>query len=69
MTINIVIHKAEEGGYWSEVPSLPGCSSQGETLEEVKRNTLDAIHGCLECDRKELQNKIPSNARILALAV
>jgi len=38
-----LIHPAEEGGYWTEVPALPGCFSQGETVEEAIENTRDAI--------------------------
>ena len=40
---HIVIHDAEEGGYWAEVPSLPGCVSEGETLDEVVSNIKEAI--------------------------
>ena len=39
----ILIHKSEEGGYWSEVPSLPGCFSQGDTIEETIQQTREAI--------------------------
>ena len=35
MKLKVVVHEAEEGGYWGEVPSIPGCASQGETLEEL----------------------------------
>ena len=41
------VHAAEEGGYWAEVPSLPGCLTQGETLDEVVENLNDAIAGWL----------------------
>jgi predicted RNase H-like HicB family nuclease len=43
--IKVVIYEADqdEGGYWARVPALPGCVSQGETLEEVKRNIIEAI--------------------------
>ena len=44
----VVIHKAEEGGYWAEVPSLEGCFSQGETIEETLENVKDAIAAHLE---------------------
>jgi predicted RNase H-like HicB family nuclease len=47
MQIQAIIHKAEEGGYWAEVPALPGCVSQGESMEEVTRNIREAIQGCL----------------------
>jgi predicted RNase H-like HicB family nuclease len=39
MDYTILIHKAEEGGFWSEVPALPGCYSQGEGIDETLRNT------------------------------
>ena len=41
------VHPAEEGGYWAEVPALPGCLTQGETLDEVVENLNDAIAGWL----------------------
>lgn len=43
MTLKAIVHKAEEGGYWAEVPSLPGCLTQGETLDELKANLHEAI--------------------------
>ena len=43
MTLKAIVHKAEEGGYWAEVPSLPGCLTQGETLDELKVNLREAI--------------------------
>jgi len=44
----IIIHKADEGGYWSEVPSLPGAGSQGESLDETVANTKQSIEAVLE---------------------
>ena len=43
MDYTILIHQAEEGGFWSEVPALPGCYSQGETIDETLRSTKEAI--------------------------
>jgi predicted RNase H-like HicB family nuclease len=40
----------EEGGYWAEVPAIPGCATQGETFEELLRNLDEAIDGCLLID-------------------
>ncbi|MBI2911585.1 MAG: type II toxin-antitoxin system HicB family antitoxin [Chloroflexi bacterium] len=40
---SVVLHKAEEGGYWLEVPALPGCYSQGETVDEALANVREAI--------------------------
>ena len=50
MQIKVVIHEAEEGGYWAEVPAIPGCGSQGETMEQVLANVREAIEGCLSVD-------------------
>ena len=47
MKIKAVVHEAEEGGLWAEVPALPGCASQGETLDELMQNLREAIEGCL----------------------
>ena len=47
MRLKVVIHDAEEGGYWAEVPSIPGCAMQGETFEELVKNLREAIEGCL----------------------
>lgn len=47
MKIQVVVHKAEEGGFWAEAPSIPGCATQGETMEEVKAHIREAIEGCL----------------------
>jgi predicted RNase H-like HicB family nuclease len=42
------VHEVEEGGYWAEVPTLPGCATQGETLQELMRNLAEAIAGWLD---------------------
>ena len=47
MKIKVVVHNAEEGGYWAEVPAIPGCATQGETFEELLRNLYKAVEGCL----------------------
>jgi predicted RNase H-like HicB family nuclease len=49
----IVVHVDEDdGGFWTEVPALPGCGSQGETVEEAVEMTKDAIQGFIESMRK-----------------
>ena len=50
MNIQVVVHEAEEGGYWAEVPVLPGCASQGETMDELIVNIREAIAGWLEAE-------------------
>jgi antitoxin HicB len=49
----VIIHPDEAGGYWTEVPALPGCGSQGETVEEAIEMTKDAIEGVLETLRAQ----------------
>jgi predicted RNase H-like HicB family nuclease len=55
MKIKAVVHEAEEGGLWAEVPAIPGCASQGETLEELMRNLREAIEGCLSAKVHEIE--------------
>ncbi len=57
MNLKAVIHKAPEGGFWAEVPSLPGCVTQGETLEELNSNLREAIEGWLLADEDSHENQ------------
>ena len=67
MKLKAIIHEADEGGFWAEVPSLPGCSTQGETLEELTENLRDAITIWLDVGEDEIESR---NAdQILELAV
>jgi len=50
LKIKVVVHEAEEGGYWAEVPAIPGCATQGETIEELMANVHEAIEACLHVD-------------------
>jgi antitoxin HicB len=53
MTYKIAVHEEPDGGYWAEVPALPGCFSQGETLAELKENIREAIALYLETLKDE----------------
>jgi len=66
MTLKAIIHEAEEGGYWAEVPALPGCFTQGESIEELEANLLEAIEGWLLA--AEPEGSIP-DGRVLEVAV
>ena len=46
-TFTVCVYDAEEGGYWAEVAELPGCASQGDTLDELERNIMEAIQAWL----------------------
>lgn len=48
MKIKVLVHPAEEGGYWAEVPALPGCVSEGDTWDETLSNIREAAEGWLE---------------------
>ena len=47
MEIEVIVHDAEEGGYWAEFPTMAGSATQGETVAELMRNLQEAIAGCL----------------------
>ena len=50
MKVKVIVHEAEEGGYWAEVPAIPGCATQGETFQELLKNLYEAVEGCLSVD-------------------
>ncbi len=53
MEYTVLIYQAEEGGFWAEIPALPGCYSQGETIEETMSNIKEAIEAHLLALRDE----------------
>lgn len=65
MKFKAIVHEAEEGGFWAEVPAIPGCATQGDTIEELTRNLREAIEGCLSSDIPE----IGSSERVLEIAL
>ncbi len=67
MKLKIVIHTAEEGGYWAEVPSLAGCATQGDTFEELLENIYEAIEGYLSVDVSDI--KIVEGDRVVEIAI
>jgi len=50
MRLKVIVHEAEEGGYWAEVPAIPGCATQGDTFEELLHNLYEAVEGCLSVE-------------------
>jgi predicted RNase H-like HicB family nuclease len=50
MNVKILVHEAEEGGFWAEVPALPGCASQGETMRQLLANMREAIQAWLDTE-------------------
>ena len=67
MKLKVIVHEAEEGGYWAEVPAIPGCATQGDSFEELLINLYEAVEGCLSVDVREVPDS--SAGRILEIAV
>ena len=67
MNLKAIVHVAEEGGFWAEVPALPGCVTQGETLEELVSNLHEAIDGCLAVDMQTIH--LEPTDKVLDIAV
>lgn len=67
MKVKVVVHEAIEGGYWAEVPAIPGCSTQGDTFEELLANLYEAVEGCLSVDVSAIPMSV--NDRVLEIAV
>jgi len=67
MKIKAIIHPAEEGGYWAEVPALPGCITEGDSMDEVINNIQDAIQGWLEIANNS--KKTGSISKVIEIAV
>lgn len=50
MVLRVIVHAAEEGGFWGEIPAIPGCVSQGDSKEELLQNIKEAAEGCLSIE-------------------
>lgn len=67
MKLAVIIHTAEEGGFWAEVPAIPGCVTQAETMESLISNIYEAVEGCLSVEIEP--SSIGANDILLELAV
>jgi predicted RNase H-like HicB family nuclease len=67
MKLKVIVHEAEEGGFWAEVPSIPGCATQGETFAELLGNLYEAVEGCHSVDIKEME--ITDKEKVMEIAV
>jgi predicted RNase H-like HicB family nuclease len=68
MKLKVVIHEEKGGAYWAEVPAIPGCATQGETLEELLRNVHEAVEACLSVEPGG-PSAVDRKARIVEIAV
>ena len=67
MKIKVIVHNAEEGGYWAEVPCIPGCHTQGDDWEELLANLYEAVEGCLSIDVEEIETS--KEDRVIEIAI
>ena len=67
MKLKIVVHEAEEGGYWAEVPAIPGCATQGDSFAELLGNIYEAVEGCLSVDVQDIA--ISEKDKVMEIAV
>jgi predicted RNase H-like HicB family nuclease len=67
MKLKVVIHEAQEGGFWAEVPAIAGCATQGETFDELLQNIYEAVEGCLSVEVQDIA--VTDKDRIVEIAV
>jgi predicted RNase H-like HicB family nuclease len=67
MKIKVIVHEADEGGFWAEVPAIPGCATQGQTFEELLQNLHEAVEGCLSVEVPPIQ--AGTHDRVLEIVV
>jgi len=67
MKLKVIIHPAEEGGFWAEVPAIQGCATQGETMEELLTNLYEAVEACLSIDLEHIE--ISESDTVMEIAI
>ncbi len=67
MKLKVVIHEAEEGGYWAEVPSIPGCATQGESFDKLLENLYEAVEGCLSVNIQDIA--LSESDKVMEIAI
>lgn len=69
MKVKVIIHEAEEGGYWAEVPAIGGCATQGDSFEELLANLHEAVEACLSVDIDEDVLRSDNGTRVMEIAM
>jgi predicted RNase H-like HicB family nuclease len=67
MKLKVVVHEAEEGGFWAEVPAIAGCATEGESFEELLQNLYEAVEGCLSVGVEPAQEG--DRPRVIEIAI
>ena len=66
MKLKVIVHQEEDGGFWAEVPALPGCYTQADTWPELLKSIYEAIELRLSV---EVPASLEPSAQVLELAV
>ena len=64
IVLTAIYAEAEEGGYIGYIAELPGANTQGETMEEVRENLLEAMQMILEANREEAERRLSPDAKV-----
>jgi predicted RNase H-like HicB family nuclease len=64
LTLTAIYEEAEEGGYIGYVAELPGANTQGETLEEVRENLIEAAQLILDANREATEKRLTDPAKV-----
>ena len=67
MRVVAIVHEAEEGGYWAEVPAMPGCYTQAESLDELKVNLKEVVELLMETSAGDVN--LQGGGQLLELAI
>jgi len=71
MRLKVIVHNEPTGGYWAEVPAIPGCMTQGDSMAELRANLREAVTACMEVlqERAASANPLLPDARVLEMAL
>ena len=64
MKVKVLIHKAEEGGYWATIPAFPGCITEADTMEELMCNIREAAEGWLEVASEPEPDQLTADTQV-----
>jgi predicted RNase H-like HicB family nuclease len=64
LKLTAIYEEAEEGGYIGYIAELPGANTQGETLDEVRENLLEAVQMILEANREESESRLAKDKKV-----
>ena len=64
LKLTAIYEEAEEGGYVGYIAELPGANTQGETMDEVRENLLEAVQMILDANRDESERRLAKDKKV-----